>query len=67
MCYLCKIDLEFIAKETIDNFKNADFIYGDMIDGNITDFKKYAEDSNEGIISSEELKSKVKVFGKKYN
>lgn len=64
LCYLCKINLEFIAKETIDNFEDADVVYGCMIK-NVKKFKDKAEEFNEGNINLEEFKNITKIHNAK--
>ena len=65
--YLCRINLEDIAKETIDNFDNADIVSGFMLDGSIGDFEKIAELFNEGELSYDEFYSKINMFDKDKN
>lgn len=64
LCYLCKINLEFIAKEAIDNFEDADVVYGRMIK-NVGKFKYKAEEFNEGNIKLEEFKNITKIHNDK--
>ncbi len=63
--YLCRINLEDIARETIDGFEDADIIAGRMLDGSVHGFEKVAEKFNEGDVSYEELKRWIRLFDKK--
>ena len=60
--YLCRIDLEDIAKDLIEGFKDADIIMGKMLDGSVIQFEKNAEKTNAGDISYEEFSDKIKLF-----
>lgn len=63
--YLCRIDLEDVAREAIDGFEDADIIAGKMLDGSVHGFEKTAEEFNEGEVSYEELKRWIRLFDKK--
>ena len=63
--YLCRIDLEDIAKDLIEGFKDADIIMGKMLDGSVIQFEKNAEKFNAGDISYEEFSDKIKLFDDK--
>lgn len=63
--YLCRIELEDVAKEVIDSFEEADIISGQVLDGNVKNFGRIAEKFNEGDIKYEEYKKHVKLFGDK--
>lgn len=63
--YLCRIKLEDVAKDTIDNFKKADIICGNMLKGNIHKFKEIAEKFNDGTIPYELYLKKVKYHNNK--
>ena len=63
--YLCRIDLEDIAKDLIEGFKDADIIMGKMLDGSVIQFEKNAEKFNAGDISYEEFSDKIKFFDDK--
>lgn len=64
--YLCRIGLEKdVARETIDGFDEADVISGKMLDGLTKEFELIAEKFNEGDISYDELKERIKLFDKK--
>ena len=63
--YLCRIDLEDVAKEVIDEFDKADIISGMMLDGTTKKIEKTAEKFNDGDISYEKLKEKIKLFKNK--
>ena len=49
--YLCRIDLEDVAKEVIDEFDKADIISGMMLDGTTKKIEKTAAKFNDGDIS----------------
>ena len=63
--YLCRIALEDVARETIDDFDDADVIAGQMLDGSVHGFEEVAEMFNEGDVSYEELTKWIKLFNKK--
>ena len=60
--YLCRIKLEDVAKDAIDNFAEADVICGELLGGRIKKFKKDAERFNKGDISYEEYRSRMKLY-----
>lgn len=64
--YLCRIDLEEIAAETIDGFYNADLISGRMLK-EPRKFQQYAEQFNCGDIDYETYKKEIKLFNSTYN
>lgn len=63
LLYLCRIDLEDVAKETIDGFDEADVVYGLMLDGKTQKFEKLAEQFNEGDLTYKEFYEKIKLHG----
>ena len=63
--YLCRIELEEIAKETIEGFDSADIISGQMLDGTVRKFEIIAEKFNEGDITYDEFEKHIKIFGDK--
>lgn len=65
--YLCRINLEEIAPDAVDDFDKADIICGLMLDGNVPNFREFAEKFNEGDISYEEFYKQVKLYENGYN
>ena len=65
--YLCRIELEDVAKDTIANFEEADLIWGELLGGSIKKFKKAAEKFNEGNISYENFTSRMKLYNNSNN
>lgn len=65
--YLCRINLEDVATDTVENFDKADIISGLMLDGNVPNFCEIAEKFNEGDISYEELYNRAKLYENVYN
>lgn len=61
--YLCRIGLEEIVPDAVDDFDKADVIYGYVLDGSVRDFMQIAEQFNQGDISFDELCEKAKIFG----
>ena len=50
--YLCRIDLEEIVPDSVDNYDKADIIAGPLLDGKMTCFRNIAEQFNGGDISA---------------
>ena len=60
--YLCRICLEDVAKETIDDFEESDIIWGELLDGKIKQFKKISELFNCGDVSFDVYAPEVKLY-----
>lgn len=60
--YLCRIGLEEIVPDAVDNFDDADIVVGFMLDGQIRNFRFIAEKFNQGDISFEEFRDKLKMY-----
>ncbi len=60
--YLCRIKLEDVAKENIENFEDADIVFGLMVDGKIKEIVNKLEQFNEGDIDYSELFNAIDVF-----
>lgn len=65
--YLCRIGIEEIALECVEKFDSADIVTGTMLDGKIQDFNDWAEAFNNGDLTEDEFRTKVKLFGKQNN
>lgn len=63
--YLCRIDLEDVARDTIDFFDDADIIMGPVLDGRTKGFEKIAEKFNEGDITYEDFEKRIELFDDK--
>lgn len=61
--YLCRINLEDVAKDTIPGFGESDLIWGSMLDGKIKQFEELAELFNAGDRSYEQFISQIDLFG----
>lgn len=64
LLYLCRIDLEDVAKETVDGFEEADVVFGLMLDGRTRKFKKLAKRFNRGYLTFDEFYNKVVLHEK---
>lgn len=60
--YLCRINLEEIAKEAVDCFDIADVIAGKMLGGKIWRFEQKAKIFNKGDIEYDQFAQGVKLF-----
>lgn len=63
--YLCRLDLEDIVPDAIDNTEGLDYVQGVMLDGKIRGFEQIAEKFNEGDITIDEFKQAVEFWENK--
>ena len=62
--YLCRIGLEEIVPDSVDDFEKADFVSGFLLDGSVSDFCEKADQFNQGDITFEEFRNRIKLYGK---
>ena len=62
--YLCRIELEDVARETIDDFDDADIVMGQVL-GRVKRFKRRSERFNCGDIQYDEFSKRIKLFDDK--
>ena len=66
LSYLCRIGLENLVDECLEELNNADYVYGKMIK-EINNFKLNAEKFNSGDISLDEFKNKIEYYNEDMN
>ena len=62
LLYLCRIDLEDVAKETVKNYREIDLVIGPVLDGKVKKFNDIAEQFNSGEISFEDFLRNIEFF-----
>ena len=65
--YLCRIGLEEIAPDAVDDYDKADVIWGRVLDGNMKDFNALAERFNEGEVLYPEFEKQVELYENGYD
>lgn len=60
--YLCRIGLEEIVPDAVDDYNQADIIIGPLLDGSIKGFEKLAEQFNAGDLSFSNFSDQIKLF-----
>lgn len=66
LSYLCRIDLENLVDECLNELNNVDYVYGKMLK-EINNFKSIAEKFNSDDISFEEFKNATKFYDNSMN